>query len=42
MGDYGGNCGNVIVKGRNDYCAARVLTADTKDESENELLCSVY
>ena len=32
MGDYGGNCGNVNVKGTNGCCAAS--TKDINDETE--------
>ena len=33
VGDYGGNCSNVNVKGTNECCAAG--TKDTNDGSEN-------
>ena len=39
MGDYGGNCSNVNVKGTNECCAAS--TMDTNDRFEN-LNSAVY
>ena len=40
MGDYGGNCGNVNVKGTYECCVAS--TMDTNDGSAGELTQSVY
>ena len=32
VGDYGGECGNVHVRGTNEYCAANTMRSQMMDQ----------